>query len=339
MATQPLIEPRSEIFAEAMEAAETRERIWIDSLPEWIADDGPASRRTLIVGNRSFYDRDAHIRIADAHDRPFLDSELARPYLTGIWLRQRPDYGMGSQRIPFTTEGLALLHRTPQPLYARPTPGPRMLVYLDVSSAFWAIYHCLSLDLGYEPWADPPRLSVGRIRFLEAEELMEHRGARLSLLGMARSTRTHVLRWGRPWRTREGKLKEMALRNLFLAPDLWAIISHTLHAMASEVVAEWGAWRVHTDGWLVDACYVPEIKSWAEERWSVVLTEKHRGMGHVSGLADWSVGGRWQGSIMPDYFGESTPGPIGNLLSLPPHLVDQLVRWRLEWAERAGLHW
>ena len=333
------MEPRSEIFAEAIDAATDRERIWMPSLAEWIASDGPATRRTLIVGNRSFYDRDAHVRLADAGDSPYLDSELARPYLQGIWLRQRPDYGMGSERIPFTTEGMQTLHRSPQPLYCRPTGGKRMLVYLDVTSAFWTIYHALSLDLGYEPWASPPRLSVGRIRFLEAEELMEHRGARLSLLGITRSTQTHILRWGRPWRDREGRLKRMALRNAFLAPDLWALIAHTLHAMAVEVVREWGAWRVHTDGWLVDAAYESEIKQWAEERWSVVVSVKHRGYGHVAGLADWSVGDRHQGRMTPDYFGEERNGAQGNLLDLPPDLVAQLIRWRMEWAQRAGLRW
>lgn len=326
----------STLFADLAAGLRARPRNWVDDLPAWVEAGTPETYKTLIVGSRSYFDWDGKVKIGWALDAPWTCHELARPYLNAIFAEQKATLGMGADRVPFTRAALGFLD-LPAPLYVRPSDEVGELAYVDITAAFTAIYRVLTLDLRYEPDADPPRLGVGRISFLEPEELAAHRGARLSVVGVTRARQTYVLRYGAPLRRPDGCLATWKIPNRLLAPDLWGLIAHTLHAIAAEMVERFEARYVHTDGYILAADRAGEALAWLAQRWRVPATVRAAGLGYVRGVSDWAVGGSSYGGVTPDYFGERPNGrPIDNLITLAEELTRRLAYWRAVWVDRAG---
>jgi len=144
----------------------------------------------------------------------------------------------------------------------------------------------LRLDVRWRPDPDEPTLGLGRIAWLGAEEMMPIKPAMRVVGGILRAT--EMVEW------RKGKPKRVSTVgwSRFLAPDLWGVMMHSLHAIAAEARDRFKAIQWATDGGILPADRADELIRWLDDEWRLRATIRAIGSGTVWGLASWQVGDR-----------------------------------------------
>lgn len=171
------------------------------------------------------------------------EAELGRAWLKYCFEEQRPKAGMGAKRIPWRTEALDLLDITP-PMYWCGQRQTGDYSYVDLIAAYPSIYSTLALDVRFQPWRSTPRLTVGRIKFLEAKDMLRFKAAQRSIGGILRSRRITTYIGG------QACVADSTGWSTFLAPDLWGVLMYALHG-AAIMALEHGAVMIYTDGYIV----------------------------------------------------------------------------------------
>lgn len=203
------------------------------------------------------------------------DEELARPWLMGL-IKEFSSRG----RIGWHRDALAFLDLRAPRLWTGDTTAQE-LAYVDLVSAYPSIYSRLGFDLRWRPDAAPVRLGVGTIPALGAEEMPKtsHR----VIGGAIRATTMQLWVRGRP------EIRDTTAWSAVLAPDLWGVIMHTLHAVAA-MAEDAGAIMWDTDGGILPASHAAPLVDAIAHRFGLKATVRDVGVGRVWGVKHWRIG-------------------------------------------------
>jgi len=195
-----------------------------------------------------------------------LPSEIARGHLEGAYAVWRPPYQKGL---------LAILERASAPYYAVLGRYPNM-AYVDLKAAYYVLY---TRWWGLEYW--PQRyLSAPRAVIRWQDELATNKLARNALYGLLRGTRKVAY-------TQKGVFSHPA--HQYVYPQVALAVLHTLHAIAHQVVEQWGAVYVHTDGYIVPANAASSLVDWLREVWQLEARVDAIGDAEVRGVGIYAV--------------------------------------------------
>lgn len=231
----------------------------------------------LIVGtHRNCFDRCHGYGLVDHLDKPYPPHVLARPYLRTI------SYLQGGEE-PSRIRDYSLFDRNPPTYFAGYTRGN--LVHVDLTSAYLQLYAPASLDVSYDGASTPRN---GRIKFLGACELGEHRELRNSIIGTVRSDSQSILDHGR--------LKHLPMSGKWQRPDLWALVQDTLEVIAWEMRLLFGAVHIHTDGYILPHPELGEAAvAYLADQWELASVVAAEGEGEVVALGSWRIGDQLSG--------------------------------------------
>jgi hypothetical protein len=282
----------------------------------------------LIPGNAHTTYPAGQRKWVDLDEFPVPTAERSRRYLHDIFELQRPAHaGMASERVPWATADLELLAAQPPKWFAgravRSRPGAE-LAYVDLRAAYWQLYRLTTLDLFFSP--APPILALGRLAFLDSEELGADKDLRNAVVGSIRVRHYRVM-------GAAGE-RRCPLFNAVLAPGLWGYMMYTLHAVAAEVRAHFQAVYVCCDGYIVPAALADPLIAWLRQEWALEASVRARGPGVVYGLGSYIIGA----TATATHHGRQG-GRIDSILQLDPGLAARLKYWRRVLVERRPSFW
>lgn len=269
----------------------------------------PDGRYVLAQGGRAAWDCQAqerlvHISLPEAPDA----SELARP-----WLRHCVDVsGTKRTRIPWSNDQFSWLS-IPQPLHLAQVGELRgEWAMVDIEAAYYSIYSALSLDLEYK--RDRGTMTIRDVAFDGHEQIAPHKLARNMAAGIIRST--HRTIW------EGGTVHEERSHNTLLAPQLWALIADTMHAIARRAVEGYGAVFVNTDGYIVPAGHADGLITELADDWCLKASVRASGKAALQSYTSYQVGDHTTETNHQEMV------PKSNLVDLSSQQVARLARLR-----------
>lgn len=226
-----------------------------------------------VLGTYSYTNRNLHTRLADKTDTIFLapyiytPSELARDYLT---------YRYGKARRICKEQWRLFRNTAPAaPLYAKPGLY-RDYQYVDLKAAYWSIVNLVGWDVDYMPerwlsYGDPP----------SDFPAPNHKASRSALVSATRRSVVMV-------KTGEN-VYEKSIYNPLWNDSLWYVVMHILHMIALKALAL-GAVYVHTDGYMLPAENVQELRKFIEAHGLTLGEKTYPRTAHICQLQNWQIG-------------------------------------------------
>lgn len=269
----------------ADEVLNARPRVRVDStLGQWAKSEGLTRRLIQATGRLVDDTHRPAVTILPRAPYRLLENELARPYLWRLHAAQKPRSGMGAKRIPWRDDARKLLDVNPPLYFAEGGPHVGEWSYVDLTRAYPSIYEPLALDLHFRPDEELPRLGVGRFEFLWSDELAHARHLHRAIGGIIRATELHRLDYGVPT-----VIRDTWKWSPFFAPDLWGVITYTLHALARVAIDDLGAVMVNKDCYVVpranEAAAVELCRDWGFD-----ASVKAAGKGTIHSCCSWKIG-------------------------------------------------
>jgi len=317
---RPADDPRK--FLEQRILRSDKQRVQFD-YEEFFTSERYKDFERLAIGTMTVTDMKTKTRYIDSSLWPYTEWELAREYLRWIFESQA---GERTKRVGWNRETFRML-KVHQPLFfERPERGE--LCYLDISSAYWQLYNCLTLDVYFNPWRKA--FGLGQIRFLCKDWLRAQRTVRNALIGIVRSKEHYEyhpaartgkgvvrLKPGSPWVIRR-------TYNKFLAPELWGFIVFYLHQIAAFLHANYDIFYIHTDGYILPQPQARDAIEAVMDRFKVSLAVKAAGHGEVTGIGRWKIEDRGTKN-----YGDGKP--VKYLMDYDTGMQTRMSEWRA-WA-------
>lgn len=206
------------------------------------------------------------------------NTELSRTYVRYCLSQAREDgkVGRGFRRHDH-------FFQIPPPLFFEPGPidgrHHGCFAYVDLASAYWSIHQKSTIDMKFNPgsWA-----LGGRAFYLDVDEVTAYRQIRRIIPGLLRS--------GSCYRYKHGKPSDVAFRGDLCYPEITGYTMYTMHAIAQEVVDNFGALMVMTDGYIIPEERAEELVEFLWERWGMRGVIKARGEGALYSMNVYQVG-------------------------------------------------
>lgn len=269
--------------------------------------------------NKTVFDVISKEKFIDHSLWPVTESELARTYLHHIFQQQAPKAiehnGMDSRRVPWSKKTFPLLEINPPIFFAKQHTGD--LAYIDIKSAYYQLYQHLTLDFSFNP--DDHILSHGRIKFLDIDELKNHKAIRNTMIGICRAKTVNQITYGKYF-----------IRNTYnrwLAPELWGYLMYMLHAVARDIKQRFPVHYIHTDGYIINQEDTDAVQAFFMNEWGLQTTIKAQGHGTVHALGNYTIANVVAGAS-EDIRGEHVDN-TRSLKNLTPQLARILKRWRI----------
>lgn len=234
-----------------------RPRVLVPNWAEFLEAEVPGMTNTWVCNRRivqmrgqqtlTYADAEARLVVAGKEFVGMTETELRAPYL-----RQCIE---PARRLMWSGRDVeSMEHAGPGPMFHQGTPkGPA--AYVDLRHAYWQVIEPLTTRMIYDfgsgnwstagqPWQDGETMAT--LKTLYA-----------SIGSHAFRMRTITAQGGKP------------RHNPYFFPQAWAVISDTLHAVALEAVALFGANYVCVDGAWVPAEKAEEYQLFLRERWAL----------------------------------------------------------------------
>ena len=285
-----------------------RKRVMVTDWVRFRAEHLPRMTRVL-VGRMSYTDLshpEVPVRYVWMETWPYSPHELA-----GVYVREMVRASPARQAWASAKE---LRHLSiPHPLYWCGVRTEGNLAYLDLRRAYWSLWSTIaSLDRPVLVRPDDVIVGRGRIPLTDAGMWRDTRLGRDAVVGIARATRFTEMH--------RGTLVRRTSPSRVTAPRLWLLMAMILHAVARDMVSL-GALAVHTDGYILPAEQVDQARRLLRDDWALDSKIKGKGLGVVSGIGSYEIGGARSAHVRPD----SGP-PICNLLDVSPGQRNGLRR-------------
>jgi hypothetical protein len=281
----------------------------------------------LVQGNEHTTHPAAHHKWVDLSTFPVPTAERGRRYLTDIFELQRPTEPgiMPTERVPWRREALRQLEIVPPRWFPGGVLEGPDLAYVDLKAAYWQLYHPTTLDLYFLP-GPKPTLALGRLAFLDGQELSVDKGLRNSLIGSIQVREFHTI-------GAQGTARHPFLNRL-LAPHLWGYLMYQLHTVAAEVRQRYRAIYVACDGYIVAGDDAADLVDWLMRRWRLPAEIQGRGPGVVYAIGSYQIGDH--GTRRAAQGGGAR---VDNVLPYDSTLAAKLQAWRTWLLEKPPTLW